>query len=193
MDCQQDRVTLVFHDGKCFTTKKRILIKNSRVFEAMFKHEDCTEVKISDVDFMTMQNAIKILWGEKLLDRNLDEQLLKVSDKYEMTKVMKQCENKLMKELSRENIFSTYFTAEFYNAKTLQERCINFMMNDWINLPKPKYESLNDLERKQMYSLHQLIIFRQASQEIKWSGFRTKVKEIGDSFQRSYKMLKKTY
>ncbi|XP_015117117.1 TD and POZ domain-containing protein 4-like [Diachasma alloeum] len=114
---------------------KLILSAASPVFHAMLTSpmkegmENC--VVIEDIDAGIMKTVLKILYTGR--DEDLDRleiawEVLAVAEKYDMKVLKDQCEQKLLNNLTVNNVLQILDDADTYQAETLKKECMKFII-----------------------------------------------------------------
>ncbi|CAG5075203.1 Similar to spopla: Speckle-type POZ protein-like A (Danio rerio) [Cotesia congregata] len=116
-----------------FDAHKLVLITRSCVFDAMFSHNmeenKKNEITISDVDPEVFKKVLDYIYTDKVDDLDtFAEELLEVSDKYQLLALKEICEDSLSKSLSVENSIRILILADRHNAKGLVEFTKNYIV-----------------------------------------------------------------
>ncbi|XP_074095897.1 speckle-type POZ protein B-like [Cotesia typhae] len=116
-----------------FEAHKLVLITRSCVFDAMFSHEmeenKKNEITIPDVDPEIFKKVLDYIYTDKVDDLNIFvEELLEVSDKYQLLTLKEMCEESLSKNLSVENSIRILILADRHNLKKLVEFTKNYIV-----------------------------------------------------------------
>ena len=125
---------------------KLILMSLSEVFKTMFlidmKEQNTNQLVVEDIDEKVMQEFLNYLYFGDLgqLD-NFKEELLYVSDKYEVLNLKTICSKLLFVEINPKNAIKLLLTFDKYNCNEVREQTIDFIAN---NLKKIKNQTMNE-------------------------------------------------
>ena len=134
---------------KEFYVSKLILGNHSQVFRTMFEsqmsEQKTNQLKIEDIDEEVMEEFIKFLYFRKS-DKieEFTEELLYVSDKYQVLELKKMCENLLYVEINVWNAIKLFRTFDKYNSIETKNKTIDFIVD---NLKTIRVQSGDDLSK----------------------------------------------
>ncbi|XP_074102329.1 speckle-type POZ protein B-like [Cotesia typhae] len=123
---------------KIFDAHKLVLITRSCVFDAMFSHDmkenKKNEITIPHVDPDVFKKVLDYIYTNKVNDLDTSaEELLEVSDKYQLLGLKEICEEHLSETLSVENSIRILILADLYNANRLVEFAKHYIVNKLAN------------------------------------------------------------
>ncbi|XP_057321488.1 speckle-type POZ protein-like [Microplitis mediator] len=134
--------------GTNFEAHKSILMARSPVFAAMFSHdmiekkESKISISIPDITPRVFEKVLEYIYTDKVT--GLDEinvDLLKAADKYQLRSLKNICQASLGKILTLENAFYLMALADLYNATHLLEFTTNFLVLNIKNvIDNPDFE-----------------------------------------------------
>ena len=128
----------VFADAmiKCgdaeFKAHKAILVSQSPVFKKMLesdmKEQRTNVIEISDVDQAVISDMLAYFYtGSAPHMDTLVKELFNVADRYELSQLFTMCEDKLMLEMSVENVMELLILADMHNSSYLKKACLNYI------------------------------------------------------------------
>ena len=135
-----------------FYAHKYVLVKKSKVFEAMFRHDMLenknNSVNIEDFSREAIYEMLRYIYIGRIFDvanaTYLD--VLKAADKYQIHDLKKICENKILSQLKIENSVDLLTAADQSNALTLKTKIIDFIVENAQSLiESPEFKSLTQL------------------------------------------------
>lgn len=142
MSCEKKYFSYDFESIVCinventnFYVHKEILVKNSSVFEAMFKcnTKESIESKIcfKDSEPEVIKEFLRFIYFEKV--ENLDQisvELLIFANKYHVNELKTICENYISDNLSVDNFCNLLLLALIHNSIKLIEKIIDFILKN---------------------------------------------------------------
>ncbi|KAG5683135.1 hypothetical protein PVAND_012435 [Polypedilum vanderplanki] len=142
-------ISLICADNITVRANSIILSKYSSVFKVMLegnmKEAETKEIKIDDIDSITMQQLINFLYAGKI-NKNEDmlESVLYAAEKYDIQNLKSICLYQLHKKLSIETVWNTLKIADMYNAELLFFECIGFLFYSFSEVEDEEgYKNLN--------------------------------------------------
>ena len=122
-------------DKDVFFAHKFALATRSEVFAAMFAHEmkENTEnkVKIENVDGKVFKEMLRYVYTGEVNDIEIMiNDLLSLADKYMLEGLKRTCENKLINNISSENIYDHITVASRYSLPKLQRKAIKYVVSN---------------------------------------------------------------
>ncbi|XP_044584480.1 speckle-type POZ protein B-like [Cotesia glomerata] len=136
--------------GKIFDAHKLVLTTRSCVFDAMFSHDmkenKKNEITIPDVDPDVFEKVLDYIYTDKVDDlKTFAEELLEVSDKYQLLGLKEICEEYLSESLSVENSIRILILADLHNSKILVKFAKNYIVTELANLKDTEeYKALEE-------------------------------------------------
>lgn len=128
----------------------------SDVFTAMFAHgikEAASKtVTIDDFNHDTVKNMIHYLYGWNLKDKDYDEELLQIADKYNKARLKMDCEMRFADSLSLDNVVKFWILAHDCQADNLLDFIIDFLKKNWTIK-----ESIKGLKSPMVYENPKLV------------------------------------
>lgn len=111
---------------------KFILALRSSVFEAMFYGSEAdkqeTEIVIRDVRATTFRILLRYMYTDSVeFDGNTVLHVLYAAKKYQLHRLIVECENFLQSAVDIDNVCSMYNQASFYEMDLLQAKCMDFI------------------------------------------------------------------
>ena len=177
-------VILEVKGGKTISAHKKVLIGASPVFKAMFDHDTVekrhNKIIMPDVSLEAMNEALHFMYTGSANTEDLDmvQELVELSERYDLLPLKKMCESSLMNALYREDgvISSTYALdllplANLYRMTTLKTACevalAWHMRNRTVEYLKLALDTKAELLRK--FAFERLVAMRQPHfREIGW-------------------------
>ncbi|XP_044581033.1 speckle-type POZ protein-like A [Cotesia glomerata] len=119
--------------SEIFDAHKVILIARSCVFDAMFSHDmkesEENEITIPDVDPVVFKKVLDYIYTDKVEDLDtFAEELLEVSDKYQLLALKEICEESLSRTISVENSIRRLVLADRHNSERLVKFTNNYIV-----------------------------------------------------------------
>lgn len=140
-------------DTKEFSVHKCALIANSKVFAAMFSHEDTTEsiesrIRLADTSATTIDQMLMFMYSGALPDDLNSEHafaLMEAAEKWMLDGLKDFCQDLLISRVSFDNICNFLPLADMNNAIPLRDACIQMLRkNLHLVLGCPAWEELKD-------------------------------------------------
>ncbi|KAK0161716.1 hypothetical protein PV327_008134 [Microctonus hyperodae] len=157
-------------DEKEIPVHKIILAAHSPVFLAMFK-ADMTEsvnkiIVINDIDFDIIKKVIRFIYTGVLdptLDVNALLSILEVANKYEIMSLKKLCEERLIEDMTTDNVLKILERASLYGVPQMMETLTSFMVKKKLQIVA--LEDFADLYCRKPELLLEFIICSIATQD----------------------------
>lgn len=124
-------------ENKKFKAYKGILAAQSPVFAAMFVHQNfienkTNEVVIEDCSAEAFEQLLKCAYTDTVdFSENTIEELVKMTDKYQMFRLKALCAVNCFKNLRINNVFSILILSDKYLLKKLKEAALYFIKDHW--------------------------------------------------------------
>ncbi|OMP05069.1 BTB/POZ-like protein [Corchorus olitorius] len=135
-------------EGKRFYAHRICLLASSDAFRAMFdggyKERDAKDVEIPNIGWDVFKLMMRFIYtGSVKVELDIAHELLGAADQYLIDGLKRTCEYAIAQDISVENVSEMYELAEAFNAMTLQEACILFILEQIERLStKPWYRRL---------------------------------------------------
>lgn len=87
-------------------------------------------IEVVGISPAAMSNLVAFLYSgavPKELSETSAGELLKVSDKYEVTRLIKICERELVGKINKTNVISTLILADMHSRACLKNACLEFI------------------------------------------------------------------
>jgi len=145
-----DLNVIVASTGKAIRCHKLHLSRRSPVFHAMFKNRmaesESGEVTIPDFSEQAVEMMISFMYSGELLkgDNKEDvlQELLEISDKYEVDALKSRCESILVGEIGDLNVAALWVISDRFQAPKLKSEVFRYLSDNW-----ERRSSLVDLEK----------------------------------------------
>ncbi|KAJ8680813.1 hypothetical protein QAD02_016600 [Eretmocerus hayati] len=141
---------------------KSILSSRSPVFAAMFdnnfEESVSNKVVIEDQSFEVMKEFFRYIYAAKI--NNIEDhaiELLGLSNKYVVVKLINLCEEYLMSNIKKENALDYLNIASLYTAENLISKCIAFIISNVKEIAKVPGFDINVLPRDVRNDLFKLL------------------------------------
>ncbi|GLT52748.1 hypothetical protein SLA2020_260700 [Shorea laevis] len=135
-------------EGKRFYAHRICLLASSDAFRAMFdggyRERDAKAVEIPNIRWEVFELMMRFIYTGSV-DVNIDiaQDLLRAADQYLLNGLKRLCECTIAQDITVENVSLMYELADAFNAMTLREACILFILNQFERLStKPWYSCL---------------------------------------------------
>ena len=129
-------------NGKTIQCHKIVLASQSDVFKTMFLNMDMSEaksgeVKIDDFTAETIETLVYYLYNQEVKDVSLiNTDLLRVAEKYNISRLLEMCSGHLQSNLSPTNALDVLLTAHLTNQEDLFKAASKFVSQNTGNLTK---------------------------------------------------------
>jgi len=128
-------VTITSKDGQRIGCHRLILSVRSKVFRAMFEHEQLSrkEIDLPDFDGDTIRLMLDFIYGdlENKIEESVDFDLLAIANKYEIVGLQAYCEDILCQKLDVENVLDAWKSSKFLGSKIILDRAECFIKSNW--------------------------------------------------------------
>ncbi|KAL6214708.1 hypothetical protein ACLB2K_014140 [Fragaria x ananassa] len=135
-------------DGKQFFAHRICLLASSEAFRAMFdggyRERDAKDVEIPNIRWDIFEPMMRFIYtGSVDVDLEISHDLLKAADQYLLEGLKHQCEHAIAQDICVENVSLMFELSEAYNAMSLMQACILFVLEQFDKLSKkPWYHPL---------------------------------------------------
>ncbi|KAK9945302.1 hypothetical protein M0R45_010824 [Rubus argutus] len=135
-------------DGKQFYAHRICLLASSDAFRAMFdggyRERDAKDVEIPNIRWDVFKLMMRFIYtGSVDVDLDIAHDLLKAADQYLLEGLKRQCEHAIAQDICVENVSLMFELSEAYNAMSLMQACILFVLEQFDKLnKKPWYTPL---------------------------------------------------
>ncbi|EOX94771.1 ARM repeat protein interacting with ABF2 isoform 4 [Theobroma cacao] len=132
-------------EGKRFYAHRICLLASSDTFRAMFdggyRERDAKDVEIPNIRWHVFELMMRYIYtGSVNVEIDIAQDLLRAADQYLLDGLKHLCEYAISQDISVENVTLMYELAEAFNAMTLREACILFILEQFERLStKPWY------------------------------------------------------
>ena len=144
-------IKFVSKDGEEIGCHRLILSIRSSVFAAMFKSNTETSdvIQIPDFEGSTIRQMISFIYTDTLeKDYSVDFDLLLIAHKYDIRQLEVTCENILIKELTAENAFDAWTSANTVSSDKIIAACKLFFVQHWLEVEKTRWYATITEEKK---------------------------------------------
>ena len=156
-------LTIICGQKRLFVSKER-LISRSKVFKRMFDNEMMEQLTnvlvIEDIDEEVVEEFVKYLYfynSDKL--EAFKEELLYMSDKYEVWDLKNICQNLIFIEIEPKNAIKLLLTFDKFNCIQMKTKTIEFIsrnlseiriqsMTEWLELIRSDYRLADEIFKK---------------------------------------------
>ncbi|XP_048337268.2 ARM REPEAT PROTEIN INTERACTING WITH ABF2 isoform X1 [Ziziphus jujuba] len=135
-------------EGKRFYAHRICLLASSDAFRAMFdggyKERNAKDIEIPNIRWDVFELMMRFIYTGSV-DVNLDiaQDLLRAADQYLLEGLKRLCEYTIAQDISVENVSIMYELSEAFNALSLRQACILFILEQFDELSKrPWYPRL---------------------------------------------------
>ncbi|PWA74148.1 ARM repeat protein interacting with ABF2 [Artemisia annua] len=134
-------------EGKVFFAHRIVLVASSDAFRAMFdggyKERDAKVVQIPNIRWETFELMMRFIYtGSVEVNVGIAQDLLKAADQYLLDGLKRLCEYTMARDIKADNLRLMYDLSETYNAVSLRNACILFVLDQFDKLhSKPWYAS----------------------------------------------------
>ncbi|XP_050388323.1 ARM REPEAT PROTEIN INTERACTING WITH ABF2-like isoform X2 [Argentina anserina] len=135
-------------DGKQFYAHRICLLASSEAFRAMFdggyRERDAKDVEIPNIRWEVFELMMRFIYtGSVDVDLDIAHDLLKAADQYLLEGLKRQCEHAIAQDICVGNVALMFELSEAYNAMSLMQACILFILEQFDKLSKkPWYHPL---------------------------------------------------
>ncbi|XP_010527659.1 PREDICTED: ARMADILLO BTB ARABIDOPSIS PROTEIN 1 [Tarenaya hassleriana] len=126
-------------DGRQFYAHKICLVASSDTFRAMFdglyKEKDAQNVEIPNIRWEVFDLMMRFIYtGAVNITKDIAQDLLRAADQYLLQGLKRLCEYTIAQDISVDNITLMYELADAYNASTLRQSCMLFVLEHFNKL-----------------------------------------------------------
>ncbi|KAE8665440.1 ARM REPEAT PROTEIN INTERACTING WITH ABF2 [Hibiscus syriacus] len=123
-------------EGKRFYAHRICLLASSDAFRAMFdggyREREAKDVEIPNIRWDVFVLMMRYIYtGSVTVEIDLAQELLRAADQYLLDDLKRLCEYTIAQDISEENVSLMYELAEAFNATTLREACLLFMLEQF--------------------------------------------------------------
>ncbi|XP_037033462.1 speckle-type POZ protein-like [Bradysia coprophila] len=135
-------------NGNAIPAHKVVLALSSPVFNRMlqanFKESAECEIVITDFAYEVVMEMVRFMYTGKTAEINgMAMDLLKMAEKYELTRLKSRCEEIIIRTLSVTTVIDLFTFADTYNAVQLEAAAIQFIMSYFVTVRNTSgYKSL---------------------------------------------------
>ncbi|KAK8509913.1 hypothetical protein V6N13_093751 [Hibiscus sabdariffa] len=133
-------------EGKRFYAHRICLLASSDAFRAMFdggyRERDAKDVEIPNIRWDTFVLMMRYIYtGSVTVEIDLAQELLKAADQYLLDGLKRLCEYTIAQDVSVENVMLMLELAEAFNATTLREACLLFILEQYKKISTKPWSS----------------------------------------------------
>ncbi|KAL4376071.1 hypothetical protein GQ457_02G003240 [Hibiscus cannabinus] len=133
-------------EGKIFYAHRICLLASSDAFRAMFdggyRERDAKDVEIPNIRWDTFVLMMRYIYtGSVTVEIDLAQELLKAADQYLLDGLKRLCEYTIAQDVSVENVMLMLELAEAFNATTLREACLLFILEQYKKISTKPWSS----------------------------------------------------
>ncbi|GJX73743.1 ARM repeat protein interacting with ABF2-like protein [Tanacetum coccineum] len=126
-------------EGKRFYAHRIGLLSSSDAFRAMFdggyKERDAKDVQIPNIRWETFELMMRFIYtGSVEVNMGIAQDLLKAADQYLLDGLKRLCEYTMARDINADNLALMYDLSETYNAVSLRNACILFVLEQFDRL-----------------------------------------------------------
>ncbi|CAL9219793.1 unnamed protein product [Arabidopsis halleri] len=126
-------------EGRRFYAHRICLLASSDAFRAMFdggyREKDSRDIEIPNIQWEVFELMMRFLYtGSVNITKEIAEDLLRAADQYLLEALKRLCEYIIGQDIMVENIGSKYDLSEAFNAKSLKQTCILFILKHFDKL-----------------------------------------------------------
>ncbi|XP_048230639.1 ARM REPEAT PROTEIN INTERACTING WITH ABF2-like [Ricinus communis] len=126
-------------EGKRFYAHRICLLASSDAFRAMFdggyKERDAKDVEIPNIRWDVFELMMRFIYtGSVDVDIEIAQDLLRAADQYLLEGLKRLCEYTIAQDISVENVSLMYELSDGFNASSLKEACILFILEHFDKL-----------------------------------------------------------
>ena len=109
-----------------------------------FEEAEGKSMEIKEFSEKTVEDFLKFIYAEELEMKNFTPELLLIAEKYDVKKLLEDCQKALEKALDSENAIEILKVGFLANQSSLMKTCrdflyknpLNFISEDWIQFVK---------------------------------------------------------
>jgi len=136
-------VTLVSSNNQEVPCHRFILAARSPIFKRLFASKNVTDEPIresTDSSTEALKAMVKYLYTDTLEDGNINEDLMNLADKYELSQMKELCLPFFVKKVRGDNCLKAYIYGHLHNYEPLKAAAFTAMDENWS-----RYESSTDI------------------------------------------------
>ncbi|KAJ6920466.1 hypothetical protein NC651_014146 [Populus alba x Populus x berolinensis] len=140
-------------EGKRFYAHRICLLASSDAFRAMFdggyRERNAKDVEIPNIRWDVFELMMRFIYtGSVEVNINIAQDLLRAADQYLLDGLKRLCECTIAQDISVENVSLIYELSEGFNAMSLREACILFILEQFDKLcTKPCFVPLRSHDK----------------------------------------------
>ncbi|XP_030486794.2 ARM REPEAT PROTEIN INTERACTING WITH ABF2 [Cannabis sativa] len=145
-------------EGKRFYAHRICLLASSDTFRAMFdggyRERDANDIDIPNIKWDVFELMMRFIYtGSVHVDLDIAQDVLRAADQYLLDGLKRLCEYTIAQDISVDNVSLMYDLSEAFNASSLKQACILFILAQYDKLSiKPWYARLIQLIIPEMRS-----------------------------------------
>ncbi|XP_074579669.1 ARM REPEAT PROTEIN INTERACTING WITH ABF2-like [Curcuma longa] len=126
--------------GKCFFAHRMALLASSDVFRAMldggYTEKDARDIEIPNIRWEIFELMMRFIYtgAVEVTNMVLAQDLLRAADQYLLEGLKRSCEYSIAQDINIDNISSMYELSEAFNAMSLRQTCILFILEQFDKL-----------------------------------------------------------
>ncbi|PON55274.1 Coatomer beta subunit [Parasponia andersonii] len=138
-------------EGKRFYAHRICLLASSDAFRAMFdggyRERDAKDIEIPNIKWDVFELMMRFIYtGSVEVDLDIAQDLLRAADQYLLDGLKRLCEYAIAQDVSVDNVSLVYELSEAFNAMSLRQACLLFILEQFDKLSiKPWYSRLIQL------------------------------------------------
>jgi len=135
-------MSLVSSTGQEIPCHRFILSVRSPVFKKLLSAQTSAELLREPIDASTdaVKTMVKYLYTDTLDNQDINEDLMNLADKYELTQMKELCLPSFVKKIKAENCLKAYIYGYLHNYEPLKFAAFHMLDENWKN-----YENSSDL------------------------------------------------
>ncbi|KAK3019607.1 hypothetical protein RJ639_005026 [Escallonia herrerae] len=132
-------------EGKRFYAHRICLLASSDAFRAMFdggyREKDAKDIEIPNIRWDVFEVMMRYIYtGSVDVTLDIAQDLLRAADQYLLEGLKRLCEYAIAQDISVENVSLMYELSEAFNAASLTQACVLFILENFDKLsPLPRY------------------------------------------------------
>jgi len=128
----------------------KILCMRCTYFKAMFmgemKESKQRQIELKDVRYPIFLALLEYLYTDDVnVGQEIAMELLQAADQFGVDRLKKMCESKMLASITVDNAARVFHDADLHNAKSLREKCLNFILSNFDAVTKT--ESFEEMGR----------------------------------------------
>ncbi|XP_057549477.1 ARM REPEAT PROTEIN INTERACTING WITH ABF2-like [Amaranthus tricolor] len=126
-------------EGRRFYAHRICLLASSDTFRAMFdggyREKDAKDIEIPNIRWNVFELMMRYIYtGSVKVDQDIAQDLLRAADQYLLDGLKRLCEYAIAQDISVENVALMYELSEAFNAMSLRNSCILFILEQFDGL-----------------------------------------------------------